>query len=167
MKRIKRIILSASILFVFGFMACNSQNKPNSETEKQDLPVEKNISDMNSFISLFEIPATDILRAVNFYQAILDISIERVEIPGMEMGIFPYEGQIVTGVIMKGEGSKPSADGITIYLNGGDNLQTILDKVEKNGGKVIVPKTSHADENGFFALFLDTEGNKLGLNSPN
>ena len=87
--------------------------------------------------------------------------------PGMEMGIFPYEGQMVTGVIMKGEGYTPSADGVTIYLNGGDNLQTILDKVEKNGGKIIVPKTAHADENGFFALFLDTEGNKIGLNSPN
>ncbi|WP_103072338.1 VOC family protein [Aquimarina sediminis] len=163
----KKIILSIAILFVFVFMACNSQNKPNSEIEKQDLPIEKNINDMNSFISLFEIPATDISRAINFYQAILDINIEKMEVPGMEMGIFPYEEQVVTGVIMKVEGQKPSADGVTIYLNGGDNLQTILDKVEKNGGKIIVPKTPHADENGFFALFIDTEGNKLGLNSPN
>ncbi|PWL37554.1 glyoxalase [Flagellimonas aquimarina] len=163
----KRIILSTAILLFFGFMACNSQKKSNSETEKQDLPVEKNINDMNSFISLFEIPATDIPRAVNFYQAILDVNIEKMEMPGMEMGIFPYEGQMVTGVIMKGEGFKPSTNGVTIYLNGGDNLQTILDKVEKNGGKIVVPKTAHADESGFFALFLDTEGNKLGLNSPN
>lgn len=163
----KRILLSVTILFVFGFIACNSQNKPNSETVQQDLPLEKTQNDMNSIISLFEIPATDISRAVNFYQAILDVKIEKMEMSGMEMGIFPYEGQMVTGVIMKEEGSKPSADGVTIYLNGGDNLQTILDKVEKNGGKIIVPKTAHADENGFFALFLDTEGNKLGLNSPN
>ncbi len=148
-------------------MACSGQNKSNSETEKQDLPVKKNTNDMNSFISLFEIPATDITRAIDFYQAILGINIDKMEMPGMEMGIFPYEEQIVTGVIMKGEGYNPSADGITIYLNGGDNLQTILDKVEENGGKIIVPKTAHADESGFFALFLDTEGNKLGLNSPN
>lgn len=68
---------------------------------------------------------------------------------------------------MKGEDFKPSADGVTIYLNRGDNLQSILDKVEKNGGKIIVSKTAHADDSGFFALFIDTEGNKLGLNSPN
>lgn len=68
---------------------------------------------------------------------------------------------------MKGEDFKPSAEGVTIYLNAGDNLQTILDKVEKNGGKIIVPKTPHADDSGYFALFLDSEGNKLGLNSPN
>ena len=124
-------------------------------------------NEIQSYISIFEIPATDISRAVNFYQAILSINIEKMEMPGMGMGIFPYEGQMVTGVIMKGEGYQPSADGVAIYLNGGDNLQVILDKVEKNGGKIILPKTAHADESGFFALFLDTEGNKLGLNSPN
>ena len=163
----KRIILSASILLVVGFTVCKGQNMPNPTTEKQDLPVKKNTNDMNSFISLFEIPATDITRAIDFYQAILDIKIDKVEMPEMEMGIFPYEEQIVTGVLIKGEGYKPSSEGITIYLNGGDNLQTILDKVEENAGKIIVPKTAHADESGFFALFLDTEGNKLGLNSPN
>jgi predicted enzyme related to lactoylglutathione lyase len=122
---------------------------------------------MNTFVSLFEIPVTDISRAINFYQAILDIDIEKVEMPGMEMGIFPYENQTVHGVLMKDGNQKPSANGVTIYFNGGDNLQTILDKVEVNGGTIIAPKTAHADEGGFFALFLDTEGNKLGLNSPN
>ncbi|MDO5968598.1 VOC family protein [Flavivirga aquimarina] len=163
----KRIILSTIILFVIGFVACNNQSKTDSKIEKQDLTVEKNINDMNSYVSLFEIPATDISRAINFYQAILGINIEKMEMPGMEMGILPYENQAVHGVIMKGEDLKPSAEGVTIYLNGGDNLQNILEKVEVNGGKIVVPKTAHADENGFFALFLDTEGNKLGLNSPN
>ncbi|WP_271766131.1 VOC family protein [Aquimarina algiphila] len=159
----KKIIL----ILALCLMACNSQNKFKPEEEKQDLPVEQTTNEMQSFISLFEIPATDISRAISFYQAILGINIEKMEIPGMEMGIFPYEGQMVTGVIIKGEGYAPSTNGVTIYLNGGNNLQHILDKVEKNGGKVIVPKTAHADESGFFAMFLDTEGNKLGLNSLN
>lgn len=121
---------------------------------------------MQSFVSIFEIPATNLPRAVAFYEQILDISIEQMSFPGMEMGLFPYEGQLVTGVIMKAEGYQPSANGVTLYLNGGENLQDILDKVEKNGGKVVVPKTPHADEIGYFAIFLDTEGNKLGLHSP-
>jgi len=162
-----RIVLSTTVILAFNLMACNNQNKSNPEIQKVDSSQEQKTNDMKSFISLFEIPATDISRAVNFYQTILGINIEKMEMPGMEMGIFPYEGQMVTGVIMKGEGYEPSANGVAIYLNGGDNLQHILDKVEKNGGKVIVPKTAHADESGFFALFLDTEGNKLGLNSPN
>ncbi|MGO3707541.1 MAG: VOC family protein [Mesonia hippocampi] len=122
---------------------------------------------MNSFISIFEIPATDISRAINFYKEILGVEIEKLEFSGMEMGLFPYENQMVTGVIIKGEGSEPSSKGVTIYMNGGDNLQTILDKVEGNGGKIIVPKMPHADESGFFAIFHDSEGNKIGLHSPN
>ena len=122
---------------------------------------------MNSFVSIFEIPATDISRAVTFYQAILGIHIEQMEFSGMHMGVFPSEDQVSFGVIMQGEGSTPSPNGVTLYLNGGDDLQLILDKVEENGGQIVVPKSPHADESGFFALFIDTEGNKLGLHSTN
>lgn len=122
---------------------------------------------MKNYISMFEIPATDILRAINFYQALLEIKIEKMDLEGMQMGILPYEGQMITGVIIKADGYKPSADGVTMYLNAGENLQVFLDKVENNGGEIIVPKTAHADESGYFAIFLDSEGNKLALNSPN
>ncbi len=122
---------------------------------------------MQNFVALFEIPANDVDRAIAFYQAVLDIPIEKMEMPGMEMGVFPYENQAVHGVIMKAEGMVPSANGVTVYLNGGDDLQPMLDRIEANGGEIIVPKTPHADESGFFALFLDSEGNQLGLNSPN
>ena len=121
---------------------------------------------MKSIVPLFEIPADDIARAVAFYQSILDIEIEQMEIPGMKMGIFPTEGQMTVGIIVQGEGYTPSPTGLTIYLDGGKNLQNILDKVEPQGGKILVPKTPHADESGYFALFADTEGNRLGLNSP-
>ncbi len=127
---------------------------------------ENSNSSMNTFVSIFEIPATDITRAIRFYETILSIDIQRLEFPGIEMGLLPYENQAVTGVIMKGEGYTPSTEGVTIYLNGGENLQTVLDKIEENGGKILVPKTPHADEVGFFAVFLDSEGNKMGLHSP-
>lgn len=122
---------------------------------------------MNNYISIFEIPALDISRAIDFYQAILGINIERMEMPGMEMGVFPYEDQLVTGVILKEEGFQPSSSGVTIYLNGGENLQVILDEVVRNRGEIIIPKTTHADESGYFAIFLDSEGNRIGLHSPN
>ena len=120
---------------------------------------------MKSYVSIFEIPAIDVSKAVQFYEAILDIKIEQIDILQMKMGIFPLEGQIATGLIIQGEGYTPSPNGVTIYLDGGDDLQNILNKIEKNGGKIVIPKTPHADENGYFAIFLDSEGNKLGLNS--
>jgi predicted enzyme related to lactoylglutathione lyase len=161
----KRMMLFATVATGVVFSACNQKNQ-NLQAQNADTTTKK-VNDMKSFISIFEIPATDVSRAIDFYQVILDIKIEKMEMPEMQMGIFPYEGQMVTGVIIKAEGYKPSADGVTIYLNGGNNLQVILDRVEKQGGKILVPKTLHADESGYFALFLDSEGNKIGLHSPN
>lgn len=160
-------IIFASMISGLCFVSCTNSNKTNPETETKKTLTNSKLSNMNSYISIFEIPATDISRAINFYKEILGVEIEKLEFPGMEMGLFPYQDQMVTGVIMKGEGYEPSASGVTIYLNGGDNLQTILDKVKGNGGKIIIPKTLHADESGYFAIFHDSEGNKIGLHSPN
>ncbi|MCL8009350.1 VOC family protein [Gelidibacter japonicus] len=156
-----------TILAGLFLSSCSNQTQTKSETTTNDTTTNLKVKNMNSYISMFEIPATDISRAVNFYQIILDIKIEKMDVEGMKMGILPYENQTVTGVIIQADGYKPSADGVTIYLNGGDNLQVILDKVEKNGGKIIAPKTAHADGSGFFAIFIDSEGNKMALNSPN
>ncbi|WP_431122311.1 VOC family protein [Flagellimonas flava] len=154
-------------LLALVIVACNGKPKPELEKQQTDATQNQNTNDMKSYVSIFEIPATDITRAINFYEHILGLKIEKFEMPEMEMGILPYEEQLVTGVITKGEGFQPSADGTPIYLNGGDNLQTILDKVEAGGGQIMVPKTPHADGMGFFALFIDSEGNKMGLHSPN
>lgn len=154
------------MVFAMVFVSCNNSGKTNSETPTQDTLTNSKGKDVKSYISMFEIPATDISRAIKFYQALLDINIEKMDVEGMQMGILPYEGQLVTGVIIQADGYKPSADGVTMYLNAGENLQVVLDRVEKNGGQIILPKTAHADQRGFFAIFLDSEGNKMALNSP-
>lgn len=119
---------------------------------------------MKNFVSIFEIPATNVTRAIAFYEAILGIDIEYLDFPEMQLGLFPVAEQITYGTIVQGS---PSSDGVTIYLNGGDDLQIILDKVEGEGGKIVIPKSKHVDESGYYALFIDSEGNKLGLHSPN
>jgi len=164
-----RIVLNVLLIFAFGLISCNNPKKTNLSAKNADSTNTKITESMNSYISIFEIPATDISRAVKFYQAILDIEIEIMDMEEnkMQMGLLPFEGQKVIGTIMKGEGYIPSPNGVTIYLNGGDNLGIILNKVEVNGGEIIVPKTLHGDESGYFAIFLDSEGNKIGLHSPN
>jgi hypothetical protein len=54
--------------------------------------------------------------------------------------------------------------GTTVYLDGGNDLSVPLGRVESAGGTVILPKTSIGN-NGFIALFIDTEGNKIGFHS--
>ncbi len=156
-----------TILAGLFLSSCSNQTQTKSETTTNDTTTNLKVKNMNSYISMFEIPATDISRAINFYQALLDIKIEKMDVEGMQMGILPYEGQTVTGVIIQAEGYKPSAEGVTIYLNAGENLQVVLDRVEKIGGQIIMQKTAHADESGYFAIFLDSEGNKMALNSTN
>ena len=164
--KINFVLLTLYLLGI-SFTSCDNRTNKESNSQHQDTLINNKSNHSKSYISIFEIPATDISRAVDFYQTVLDIKIEKIDLPDMQMGILPYEGQMVTGVIIKAEGYKPSAEGVTIYLNGGDNLQVILDKVEKSVGKIVIPKTQHADGSGYFATFIDSEGNKIGLHSPN
>jgi predicted enzyme related to lactoylglutathione lyase len=122
---------------------------------------------MENLINWIEIPATDFSRAVTFYKNILSAEIQETEMFGTKMGFLPSDGKNVSGAIVQGEDYKPSMEGITLYLNGGENLQVILDKVEKADGKVIVPKTQISPEMGYFGMFIDTEGNKMAVHSKN
>ncbi|MEJ7643114.1 MAG: VOC family protein [Chryseolinea sp.] len=120
---------------------------------------------MKNLISIVEIPTEDFTRAVGFYQSILNVAIEEVDMGGVRMGVLPSVEETVNVVLVKGEDYKPSFHGPLIYLNAGDDMEPILKKIQSNGGEVIVPKTEISPDMGFFALFTDTEGNKLGLHS--
>lgn len=120
---------------------------------------------MENLISWFEIPATDFSRAASFYKAILGFEIKETEMFGTKMGFFPTDGKNVSGAIVQGEDYEPSTNGVVTYLNGGNDLQTVLDKVESNNGKVIVAKTQISPEMGYFGMFIDTEGNKMAVHS--
>jgi predicted enzyme related to lactoylglutathione lyase len=120
---------------------------------------------MENVINWFEIPAKDFSRAVSFYKAVLGLDIQETEMFGTKMGLFPNDGTNVSGAIVQGDDYQPSTDGVVAYLNGGNNLQTVLEKVESNQGKVIVPKTQISPEMGYFGMFIDTEGNKMAVHS--
>ena len=53
------------------------------------------------------------------------------------------------------------------YLDGGSDLNNILNRIESAGGKIEIPKTQITPEIGYFAVFIDTEGNKVALHSRN
>ncbi len=125
---------------------------------------------MASAISWFEIPVSDMDRACKFYSEIMDYKIESYDVTMGDftttMAMFqfnPEEGEI-GGSLVKNQHHNPSNDGVLVYLKGGEDLNGILGKVESFGGKILLPKAS-IGENGFMAMFLDTEGNKIGLHS--
>lgn len=121
---------------------------------------------MANKINWFEIPVSDFDRAQKFYETILDSKIQKDKFGDYFMGFLPVPNKgDVTGAIVFGEGYVPSDKGVLLYLNGNDDLSIILSRVEKAGGKVIIPKTLIKEDVGYFATFSDTEGNKIGLHS--
>lgn len=120
---------------------------------------------MKFLINWFEIPATDIKRAVTFYNRVFDLSLEVIDCGSEKMACFP-EINGISGSITEMEGMEPSAKGTLITMDGGDDLNDRLAMVEKAGGKILKTKTKiEVEGRGYFALFSDSEGNTIGLYS--
>ena len=119
---------------------------------------------IKKFINWFEIPALNLQRAMTFYNHIYGIEMEMVELNGYSMAFFNPD-RTTGGALVAGQGCIPSETGTLIYLNGGKDLNVVLKRVEEVGGRVILEKTLINKESGYFALFIDSEGNKLALHS--
>lgn len=124
---------------------------------------------MKDAISWFEIPATDLDRAQKFYETIFGVKLDAIDMPNIKMRMFPLDDPMngVGGAVVDSGGfHKPSVtDGPLIYLNGNPDVQKVMDKVEAAGGKIMVPKTEISPEYGYMAVFIDSEGNRIGLHS--
>ena len=116
-------------------------------------------------LNWFEIPVTDFARAQAFYEKVLGKTITPMPMGPTTMGMLSDDPEAVGGALVQGEGCVPSQQGTMVYLNGGDDLAPMLARVEGAGGKIAVPKTDIGSGFGFFAHFIDTEGNKVGLHS--
>jgi len=119
-------------------------------------------------VTWFQVPATDMDRAVKFYSTVLGASFHRMEHGGDKHAFFAMDtlksectgGEIVQSAKFR----QPGQDGPAIYFDAPGGLKAVLERVGPAGGKVVMPHTS-IGENGFIALVLDTEGNRIGLHS--
>jgi predicted enzyme related to lactoylglutathione lyase len=119
-------------------------------------------------ISWFEIPTQDLDRAQKFYESIFQIQMIPLDTPQIKMRMFPLEDRMGVGgaIVHNKDFYKPSAsDGPLVYLNANPDVQPVLDRIEKAGGKIVIPKTLISPEYGHMAMFLDTEGNRVALHS--
>jgi predicted enzyme related to lactoylglutathione lyase len=116
-------------------------------------------------VGWFEIPVLDMKRARKFYEDVLGRKTEKLDFPGYEFYVFPMEEKAkgIGGALVGGKPYAPSEDGTVIYFTCPDIDGTLL-KVEKAGGKVILPK-KQIGEWGFISWIADSEGNTIGLHS--
>ena len=120
---------------------------------------------MENAVNWFEIPTKDFERAVKFYDTIFGFKTNVQDLNGLKMSFFPCDKDSVGGALVHHEWYKPSENGVLIYLNANPDLEKVLSKVEKAGGKVLIKKKMISPEIGYMGVFADTEGNRIALHS--
>ena len=122
---------------------------------------------MTNAVNWIEIPVIDFERAKAFYSAIFDYEMPEMDMGPLKMGFLPsdQENGGVGGAIVWGDDNEPSKNGTRVYLNGGDDLTLVLDRVAAAGGKLVMQQTEITPEFGNYATFEDTEGNHMSLHS--
>lgn len=123
---------------------------------------------MKNPIGWVEIPVTDIDRAEKFYGDFFGYTLERQEEKnGYTMSWFPMkmEGYGSAVTLIQGEYYTPSKDGVLIYfIAPGGTVDAALVKAQEQGITILAPKVS-IGEHGFFAVLLDSEGNRFAIHS--
>jgi predicted enzyme related to lactoylglutathione lyase len=124
----------------------------------------------NNVVGWFEIPVSDMDRAIKFYETVLGFKIDRQTMGSEDMGWFPWESEgLGSGGSLVYTGNdfyKPSAEGTIVYFTAhSGNLQNELSRVIPAGGQVLVAKRLIAEGFGYMAVVLDTEGNRIALHS--
>lgn len=112
----------------------------------------------------FEIPITDMERAIAFYEDVFSFEFEREQLDGYDMAFFPLSKDKpgITGALAKGDIYQPSQNGCILYFNT-DNIEELLEKVKKLGKSVLYPKSINIDYGFAVAEIEDSEGNRIAL----
>ena len=149
-------------MLAFSCMDKAGNTASKNDSEAQPNKMEKSINP----VVYFEIPVTDIDRAIKFYHAVFGFQFDKEIIDHNEMALFPFrdESSGISGALAKGEIYKPTKDGVLIYFNTG-SIDETLKKAQQNGAEILYPKTSNG-ELGFVAEFEDSEGNRIALHEP-
>ena len=118
-------------------------------------------------VGWFEIYVQDMNRAKSFYEATLQLTLNRLESPisEMELWAFPMEPDRpgATGALVRMPGKDSGPGGTLIYFSCAD-CSVEAERASQNGGQIQRPKFP-IGQYGFIALVTDTEGNLIGFHS--
>lgn len=120
---------------------------------------------MKNPVFYFEIPVTDLDRAVAFYETVFGFSFDRKSIDGNDMAFFPRteESPGASGALAKGDTYQPSHAGCMIYFDV-DDIDAVLQRSAAAGAKLLYGKTN-IGKGGVVAEIEDSEGNRIALNA--
>jgi uncharacterized protein len=123
----------------------------------------------HNVVGWFEIPVTDMDRAIKFYESVFGFKLDRHKMGPLDMAWFPWvdKGMGAGGSLnYHPESYRPSQEGVLVYLTAfSGDVSVELGRVEQAGGKVLRSKTLIAEGFGYMALITDSEGNRIALHS--
>jgi len=116
-------------------------------------------------VGWFEIYVQDMERAKAFYQNTFQVTLDRLDSPGLELWAFPMQPDNpgCAGALVRMEGKDSGTGGTIVYFSCTD-CAVEASRAVQNGGRIQKPKVS-IGQYGFISLIYDTEGNMIGLHS--
>ncbi|MCK5050285.1 MAG: VOC family protein [Candidatus Cloacimonetes bacterium] len=114
---------------------------------------------MNKFCHI-EIPAPDLEKTVKFYTDVFDWEVEV-----LKNGNYAFFKDGLVGGGFDPD-MKVSKGGPNLVIEC-DDIPTKMAEIIAAGGKQTLPKTEIGDDMGFYASFLDVNGNRLSIWSKN
>ena len=117
------------------------------------------------FMVWAEIPVTDMARAVNYYETVLQTELKLTEDGPNPMAAFQTaeEATGVSGHLYPGKPAQ-NGEGPTLHLSCPGKLEDTLDRVKQAGGQVVSEIVSIPF--GRFFYTIDLDGNSIGFFSP-
>lgn len=115
-------------------------------------------------VGWFELPVTDMARAIAFYQTVFGYTMQAQSFGNSHhMAFFPMDmnEKGIGGALFAGKGCTPSAHGTLVYFTAPD-IDATVERIVAAGGHIALPKTD-IGEYGWMAFFIDSEGNRVGL----
>ncbi len=116
-------------------------------------------------IRWFEIAAADLERAFHFYQDVFPGRVRMGTFGGSGLVLFDadfQQGAEVGGSIVFRPDFVPSPSGPLLYLSATEPIHRVTERIKQAGGELIVPLLD-LGKFGFAAIFIDSEGNRLGI----
>ena len=116
-------------------------------------------------VGWFDLNVANLDRAKKFYEAVFNLELTDLPIEWGKQSLFPsnHEGSNISGALVEKADFVPSSNNTVIYFETEDCIAE-EQRIEKAGGKVVQPKL-HIGEFGYVSIFIDTEGNTVGLHS--
>ncbi|MBM5810738.1 MAG: VOC family protein [Gammaproteobacteria bacterium] len=116
-------------------------------------------------VGWFEIYVQDLRRARQFYETVLQLPLQQLASPGLEMWAFPIVsgGRGASGALVRAPGVPSGGNSTLVYFSCADCAEAGA-RVVPAGGRLLRERIS-IGEYGFVVLAYDTEGNLFGLHS--